>query len=645
MPFNPDTGLFERDWSFVDHFDKGDEINREDLDHAINEILSGVNHAISNGMHYLGDWSALTAFPTSRPDGRPIGARDSWRVSAGGTVDGVSFNQDDYLVALVSRPHASYRGSWIRIPHSLVPEILTLLSDIQDAADQVSSDREAASNAKADAEIARDEAVAVASITRTLETFGPITGTDLATDMETWDSALAWAHVNKGTIIAPPGKSSVIGSLRLRSFVKLETHGHTFRVSGSVGFTQNKSRQLFGVVTDELYIVPNASDDESARVWDLSVVQSSVLRWHSDGFSDGEDFYLETQTLTEWDHLVWPFTSSNTIYCEFVGFSTQTRRGMTIKGHYGDTPGGGNNSPAPAGVVTKNIVSYFGWDFSEVLLDIDRCCDSDEWLVDGRAREDDAVFVKMGDPTYRGNNYVNSHKIRLVAARAPGVEAVTIFSVQSWTFGHRFDVENDINATLVAVTEIELGDTLTNDDFDYFWSGKGVDSALGNTSLFLRGENYFIQAGNGSAARPSYSFNRERNMGFFRGAAGRISMAFGGIQRFLFEAGRIAVPSGTPEAPAITFIGDPGLNSGLYLEADNQIGVSTGGVGRIGISDTAVSVSTPLMVNTTSGGFLLPRLTESQRDALTAPANGLLIYNSTTDKGQMRAAGVWVDLW
>lgn len=39
----------------------------------------------------------------------------------------------------------------------------------------------------------------------------------------------------------------------------------------------------------------------------------------------------------------------------------------------------------------------------------------------------------------------------------------------------------------------------------------------------------------------------------------------------------------------------------------------------------------------------LPSMTSTARDALT-PANGWMIYNTTTDKAQVRAAGAWVDL-
>jgi hypothetical protein len=51
-----------------------------------------------------------------------------------------------------------------------------------------------------------------------------------------------------------------------------------------------------------------------------------------------------------------------------------------------------------------------------------------------------------------------------------------------------------------------------------------------------------------------------------------------------------------------------------------------------------------LEVTSTTGGVLFPRMTTVQRDAISSPANGLVLYNTTTNKLQVRAAGVWVDL-
>lgn len=68
----------------------------------------------------------------------------------------------------------------------------------------------------------------------------------------------------------------------------------------------------------------------------------------------------------------------------------------------------------------------------------------------------------------------------------------------------------------------------------------------------------------------------------------------------------------------------------------------------LAISSDASTITPPatsaiLDLQGTTGAVLFPRLTTTQRDALT-PTNGMVIYNSTTNKLQVRAAGAWVDL-
>lgn len=64
---------------------------------------------------------------------------------------------------------------------------------------------------------------------------------------------------------------------------------------------------------------------------------------------------------------------------------------------------------------------------------------------------------------------------------------------------------------------------------------------------------------------------------------------------------------------------------------------------KVGIGTNSVDSGATLEVDGTTGGILFPRLTTTQRDALT-PVNGLMIYNTTTSKFQGYAGGAWVDL-
>lgn len=64
----------------------------------------------------------------------------------------------------------------------------------------------------------------------------------------------------------------------------------------------------------------------------------------------------------------------------------------------------------------------------------------------------------------------------------------------------------------------------------------------------------------------------------------------------------------------------------------------------LAINTFSPSPAAALDVTSTTGGVLFPRMTTAQRDAISSPPNGLQIYNTTTDKMQVRAAGSWVDL-
>lgn len=66
--------------------------------------------------------------------------------------------------------------------------------------------------------------------------------------------------------------------------------------------------------------------------------------------------------------------------------------------------------------------------------------------------------------------------------------------------------------------------------------------------------------------------------------------------------------------------------------------------GRVAIGTATPNAAALLEVSSTTAGFLPPQMTTAQRDLISTPPNGLMLYNTTTDKLQVRAAGVWVDL-
>lgn len=75
-------------------------------------------------------------------------------------------------------------------------------------------------------------------------------------------------------------------------------------------------------------------------------------------------------------------------------------------------------------------------------------------------------------------------------------------------------------------------------------------------------------------------------------------------------------------------------------------GTSAGYVGgSVGIGTTSPSTSAILEVNATDKGFLPPRMTTTQRNAIATPTAGLIIFNSDTGRLNIYANSAWNDLF
>jgi len=104
---------------------------------------------------------------------------------------------------------------------------------------------------------------------------------------------------------------------------------------------------------------------------------------------------------------------------------------------------------------------------------------------------------------------------------------------------------------------------------------------------------------------------------------------------------------GSVSAASVSFTaGD--VDTGLYSPAANQLGITTAGTarvfinatGQVGIGTSSPTASSLLDLTSTTGALLVPRMTTTQRNALTA-ANGMLVYNSTTTAFNKYENGAW----
>ena len=65
---------------------------------------------------------------------------------------------------------------------------------------------------------------------------------------------------------------------------------------------------------------------------------------------------------------------------------------------------------------------------------------------------------------------------------------------------------------------------------------------------------------------------------------------------------------------------------------------------NVGIGTNSPAASAQLEVSSTTKGFLPPRMTTAQRDAITTAVDGLVIFNTTTNSMQLKISSGWVAL-
>ena len=100
----------------------------------------------------------------------------------------------------------------------------------------------------------------------------------------------------------------------------------------------------------------------------------------------------------------------------------------------------------------------------------------------------------------------------------------------------------------------------------------------------------------------------------------------GGIGFFSMSSGTLSLS-----------VGSSGLGS------DTKMAITPNG--NIGIGTPTPNASAKLQLDSTSQGFLPPRMTQVQRDAITSPEEGLMIYQTDGTKGWYGYNGTaWVQL-
>jgi hypothetical protein len=248
---------------------------------------------------------------------------------------------------------------------------------------------------------------------------------------------------------------------------------------------------------------------------------------------------------------------------------------------------------------------------------------------------------RASDQLRLGSNSSGNHIIIYPSNRTQFLQA-TYFASSFPTFGtgtgDRITVLT--SSTASTATGIWIGSSSNSNIFKVFGN-----STVGINVANVATGNTFHVSGN-TLINGSLSATTAIDVGQL-GTNGQINMVRGSTGQAI--GGMRAIPSGV-EVGGSTFLDRItfGNGQGLIFSTFNGSGSSermriTGGAtgGNVGIGTTTPNTSAQLEMSSTTQGFLPPRMTTVQRNAIPTPAEGLIVYDTTTKKHYGFDGTIW----
>jgi len=186
------------------------------------------------------------------------------------------------------------------------------------------------------------------------------------------------------------------------------------------------------------------------------------------------------------------------------------------------------------------------------------------------------------------------------------------------------------------------GGTAANDDLTL----QGTTNATRTTSyVLLQPNGGFVGIGTSTPALPLQIVATNSNAGMFR-AQNSSANGYTGFELY-GDAGTQLAAFGTGNSTATFYQGEMYLGTNtakavrIYTTSPSFVRMSILATGEVGIGTTTPSVKSVLDLTSTTKGFLPPRMTTVERDAITSVPAGLTVYNTTTNKLNFYNGSAW----
>lgn len=208
---------------------------------------------------------------------------------------------------------------------------------------------------------------------------------------------------------------------------------------------------------------------------------------------------------------------------------------------------------------------------------------------------------------------------------------------------------------------------LTSGDYNMafgYLAGSSITSgpynvAIGSRSLLLNttGAYNISIGGNSLAALLTGNSNVAIGIGTLQAATGQYNVAVGGGSLTVLTTGDQNTVIGVGAAQSLTSgtnniaigngqdlpsnIGSNQMNIGGIIFGTAMSGNVNAPAGQLGIGINTPDTSAILDITSTTKGILIPRMTTTQQNAISSPATGLLIYNTTLNTKQFYNGIIW----